>query len=126
VNETKNATRHAELEAIDSALLWIEKNTSESYSQVFGKTEVWVNVEPCIQCAGALQILGFARVYYGCSNERFGGCGSVLDVCEKDKRFQRLHVQGGIRANDAIELLKDFYRCENPHAPNPKSKEGRK
>lgn len=126
VNETKNATRHAEFEAIDSALLWIEKNKIESYAQVFAKTDVWVNVEPCIQCAGALQMLGFARVYYGCANERFGGCGSVLDVCAKDQRFRPLELHGGIRSNEAIQLLKEFYRCENPNAPNPKSKEGRK
>ena len=128
VNETKNATRHAELEAIDGALMWIEKNKNYvgDYAQVFAKTEVWVNVEPCIQCAGALQMLGFARVFYGCANERFGGCGSVLDVCKADQRFPPLQLKGGIRADEAIELLKDFYRCENPNAPNPKSKEGRK
>lgn len=127
VNETKNATRHAELEAVDSALLWIEKNQSISdHTQVFPETEVWVNVEPCIQCAGALQMLGFSRIFYGCSNERFGGCGSVLDVCKIDTRFQPFLVQGGIRAEEAIDLLKTFYRCENPNAPNPKSKEGRK
>lgn len=127
MNETKNATRHAELEAIDSALLWIETNRSgTNYTEVFAKTEVWVNVEPCIQCAGALQMLGIARVFYGCANERFGGCGSVLDVCERDRRFPPFQVQGGIRADEAIDLLKQFYRCENPNAPNPMSKEGRK
>lgn len=93
---------------------------------MFRRTEVWVNVEPCIQCAGALQILGFARVFYGCANERFGGCGSVLDVCRTDKRFPPLEILGGIRAEEAIDLLKDFYRCENPNAPNPKPKIGRK
>lgn len=127
VNETKNATRHAELEAIDNALTWIEKNRSASdYKQLFSKTEVWVNVEPCIQCAGALQMLGFGSVFYGCANERFGGCGSVLNVSGIDERFQPLRIEGGIRADEAIELLKEFYRCENPNAPNPKSKEGRK
>lgn len=96
------------------------------YSEVFGRTEVWVNVEPCIQCASALQISGFRKVYYGCSNERFGGCGSVLDVSGTDKRFLPLQFTGGLRSEEAISLLKQFYCCENPNAPNPKSKEGRR
>lgn len=71
-------------------------------------------------------MLGFGSVFYGCANERFGGCGSVLNVSGIDERFQSLRIEGGIRADEAIELLKEFYRCENPNAPNPKSKEGRK
>lgn len=114
------------MEAIDVAWKWIKENRDGDYNSVFAQTEVWVNVEPCIQCAGALQLLGFARVFYGCANERFGGCGSVLDVCRTDRRYPSLETQGGIRAEEAIELLKDFYRCENPNAPNPKPKIGRK
>lgn len=127
VNETKNATRHAEVEAIDEALMWINDNLQgANSSEIFAETEVWVNVEPCIQCASALQISGFRKVYFGCSNERFGGCGSVLDVSSKDQRFPSLQLSGGLRREEAVSLLKQFYCCENPNAPNPKSKEGRR
>ena len=126
MNETKNATRHAEFEAIDVALSWINDNQHGDFVKVFAKTEVWVNVEPCIQCASALQMLGFIKVFYGCANERFGGCGSVLDVCATDFRFPKFQLVGGIRAEEAISLLKEFYRAENPNAPCPKSKLGRK
>jgi len=126
VNETKNATRHAELEAIDVALHWINENESGDYKRIFCKTEVWVNVEPCIQCASALQMLGFIKVFYGAANDRFGGCGSVLDVCRSDDRFAPFELVGDIRSEEAISLLKDFYRGENPNAPCPKSKAGRK
>jgi len=115
------------LEAIDCALAWIEKNNSVGdYKKIFADTEVHVNVEPCIQCASALQILGLTRVFYGCANERFGGCGSVIDVSSKDQRFPPLKCEGGIRTEEAVELLKDFYRCENPNAPCPKPKTDRK
>ena len=43
--------------------------------------------EPCIMCAGALSLLRLRRVVYGCANDRFGGCGSVLAV----------HAQGAAR-----------------------------
>ena len=43
-------------------------------------TTLYVTVEPCIMCASALRQLGLEAAYYGCENERFGGCGSVLGV----------------------------------------------
>jgi tRNA(Arg) A34 adenosine deaminase TadA len=96
------------------------------HHQVFSCAEVWVNVEPCIQCASALQHLGVIRIFYGCRNERFGGCGSVLDVAATDVRFPPFETVGGIQSERAIELLKQFYRGQNPHAPNPKLKTDRK
>ena len=42
--------------------------------------ELYVTCEPCIMCAGALSTLGVGRVLYGCANDKFGGCGSVLSV----------------------------------------------
>lgn len=47
------------------------------------ETTLYVTVEPCIMCASALRQLGIKEVYYGCGNDRFGGCGSVLGVNEK-------------------------------------------
>ena len=44
------------------------------------RCELYVTCEPCIMCAGALSLLGFKRVIYGCPNDKFGGCGSVLDI----------------------------------------------
>jgi tRNA-specific adenosine deaminase 2 len=74
-----------------------------------------------------MRIIGFARVFYGCANKRFESCGSVLDVCRTDDNFPQLETHGGIRATETVELLKEFYRCEIPNAPNPKpNKVGRK
>ena len=74
VNQTKNATRHAELNCVDEILKIGFKNFSDII--------VYVNVEPCIMCASALIQLEIPLVYFGCKNERFGGCGSVLDVAQ--------------------------------------------
>lgn len=78
-NETRNATRHAELIAIDQVYQWCIE-TQKSPMDVFPFCSLYVTVEPCIMCAGALRLVGVRRVVYGCSNERFGGCGSVLNV----------------------------------------------
>lgn len=71
-NEWRNATLHAELEAIDHLL----PDNPAPLSEI----TLYVTVEPCVMCASALRQIGIGRVVYGCGNERFGGCGSVVDV----------------------------------------------
>jgi tRNA-specific adenosine deaminase 2 len=76
-NETRNATRHAEMEAIDKVLdICQAANLSqEQVAQKFGRCELYVTCEPCIMCATALSIVGMMSVYYGCNNDRFGAVG---------------------------------------------------
>ncbi|KAK2703277.1 tRNA-specific adenosine deaminase 2-like [Artemia franciscana] len=120
VNETKNATRHAEMICIDQVVSYCQQKNLD-IGEVFKNVDVWVTVEPCIMCASALQQLKIRSVYYGCSNDRFGGCGSVLDVASVSDSFP--NVVKGLRELEAINLLKDFYKGENPNAPNPKRKD---
>ncbi|XP_060044662.1 tRNA-specific adenosine deaminase 2 isoform X5 [Erinaceus europaeus] len=119
--EVLSATRHAELVAIDQALAWCRRNGRDS-SEVFERAVLYVTVEPCIMCAAALRLVKVPLVVYGCQNERFGGCGSVLDIASADlpntgRPFQCLP---GYRAEEAVEMLKDFYKQENPNAPKSK------
>lgn len=137
VNETKNATRHAEMVAIDQIRQWCQQHNLDS-TMVFQHTTLYVTVEPCIMCSAALRYVSIHKVVYGCGNERFGGCGSILTV-HKDEYTKNIDPvdQGmipgvpfqcisGIHADISIKLLKDFYQGENPNAPNPKDKSKRK
>ena len=76
------ATRHAELEAIDSILAdpALTPPGSNSNTYPLSQTTLYVTVEPCTMCASALRQVGIKEVFYGCENDRFGGCGSVLGV----------------------------------------------
>ncbi|KAG8180340.1 hypothetical protein JTE90_016372 [Oedothorax gibbosus] len=122
INETKNATRHAEINCIDQVLAWCKENNKDS-KEVFRQLEVFVTVEPCIMCCAALRSLSVSHVTYGCNNDRFGGCGTVLNVHNDEVFFEEeLKVISGVRKDEAIELLKNFYRGENPNAPFPKVK----
>ena len=118
VNLTKNATRHAEINAIDE-IEEAAKQQGVASSSLHPRVSVYCNVEPCIMCAAALAKLGVAAVYFGCSNDKFGGCGSVGPSL-LEGRVAR--VRGGVRAQEAIDLLKGFYDQENPFAPCPKVK----
>jgi tRNA-specific adenosine deaminase 2 len=46
-------------------------------------TTLYVTVEPCIMCASALRQMGIKQVLYGCSNDRFGGCGGVIGINDR-------------------------------------------
>ncbi|CAN1346253.1 tRNA-specific adenosine deaminase TAD2 [Linum perenne] len=126
--ETRNATRHAEMEAIDP-LLEEWKKAGLSASQVaenFSKCSLYVTCEPCIMCAAALSILGIKEVYYGCANDKFGGCGSILSLHSSNLQPQSSEVTakgfkciGGIMAAEAVSLLRNFYEQGNPNAPKP-------
>ncbi|XP_055378180.1 tRNA-specific adenosine deaminase 2 [Condylostylus longicornis] len=118
VNATKNATRHAEFVCIDQAYAFCEKNNLD-YKDFFEKVSVIVTVEPCIMCAAALYNLNVKEIIYGCKNDRFGGT-TVLDVSKIMKA--NITTKGGVRADEAMELLKNFYKGGNPSAPSPKRK----
>ncbi|XP_046550418.1 tRNA-specific adenosine deaminase 2-like [Haliotis rubra] len=123
VNETKNATRHAEIVAIEEVFKWCKANDQKP-DEVFSELVLYVTVEPCIMCAGALKQMNVPMVVFGCANERFGGCGSILNVARDDlpSLGPKFVCVSGVMADDAVNLLKDFYKGENPHAPEDKRK----
>lgn len=123
VNETKNATRHAEMVAIDQVLDWCQRHSKRT-ADVFEHTTLYVTVEPCIMCAAALRLLKIPVVVYGCRNDRFGGCGSVLNIATDDlpNTGTPFECIGGYRAEEAVEMLKTFYKQENPNAPKSKAR----
>ncbi|XP_057653904.1 tRNA-specific adenosine deaminase 2 [Diorhabda carinulata] len=118
VNETGNATRHAEINCIDTVIHYSKINNL-NYHNVFEKTCVYVTVEPCIMCAAALYDLKINTIVYGCKNDRFGG-QTVFNVSTVLKTVTK--VKGGYRAEEAMDLLKEFYKGVNPSAPPNKVK----
>ena len=126
VNATKNATRHAELVAVDRLLAFCKSHDAD-WKHLLRKVIVYVTVEPCLMCAHALRELEVKQVVFGCRNERFGGCGSTLDVA-RDAHVStkpELSFVSGVCAEEAVALLKQFYKQENPSAPNPIKKDQR-
>ncbi|XP_069091218.1 tRNA-specific adenosine deaminase 2 isoform X1 [Pleurodeles waltl] len=119
----EKATRHAEMVAIDQVLDWCQRH-SEKTTDVFEHTTLYVTVEPCIMCAAALRLLKIPLVIYGCRNDRFGGCGSVLNIATDylPNTGTPFECIGGYRAEEAVEMLKTFYKQENPNAPKSKAR----
>ncbi|KAF8845115.1 cytidine deaminase-like protein [Paxillus ammoniavirescens] len=124
-NQLQNASRHAELEAID---LILDNNHLTPSSLMawhpLSDTTLYVTVEPCIMCASALRQLGIKEVFYGCENDKFGGCGTVLGVNESLEHpvHPSYQATGGYLREEAILILRRFYVTENTNAPVPRQK----
>jgi tRNA(adenine34) deaminase len=70
---------------------------------------LYVTLEPCAMCAGAIVLARVPRVVYGASDPKAGACGSVLDVLGEARLNHRPEVAGGLLALECGELLSEFF-----------------
>ena len=70
---------------------------------------IYVTLEPCAMCAGAIVLARVARVVFGASDPKAGACGSVLDVLGEPRLNHRPEVAGGLLARECGELLSAFF-----------------
>mmetsp|Transcript_5125 Transcript_5125/g.13774 ORF Transcript_5125/g.13774 Transcript_5125/m.13774 type:complete len:190 (+) Transcript_5125:396-965(+) len=117
--ERKNGTWHAELVALRDAARALGGATALRLALQDKDAVLYVTCEPCIMCTGALQLTGIRRVVYGCSNDRFGGCGSVRSDHEA---AGFVSIRAGVLADEGMSFLQHFYTQRNPSAPHPKVK----
>jgi tRNA(adenine34) deaminase len=72
-------------------------------------TVMYVTLEPCAMCAGAIVLARVPRVVYGASDPKAGAGGSVLDVLNERRLNHRPEVAGGLLAAESAELLGSFF-----------------
>jgi tRNA(adenine34) deaminase len=73
-------------------------------------TVLYVTLEPCAMCAGAIVLARIPRVVYGTTDPKAGAAGSVLDVLAEPRLNHRPQVAGGLLAAESAELLQAFFR----------------
>ena len=101
--ETQRTSSHAEMEAIRQA------NGRLGSWRLEGCT-LYVTLEPCPMCAGAIVNARIPRVYYGARDEAMGACGGVVNLFMEQFPFRPALV-GGILADDCRAVLADFFRA---------------
>jgi tRNA(adenine34) deaminase len=74
-----------------------------------GGCELYVTLEPCAMCAGAILHARIARVIYGAADPKTGACGSVLDLFAETRLNHHAQVTPGVLANDTGSLLQRFF-----------------
>lgn len=96
-------TAHAEVVALRDAA-----QTIGNY-RLPGAT-LYVTVEPCAMCAGAIQHARIARVVYGASEPKTGACGSVVDLFAEARLNHHAEVEGGLMAEESAALISAFFQ----------------
>ena len=79
-------------------------------SERLGECELWVTLEPCAMCAGAIAHARIARLYYGASDPKGGAVEHGARVFEQDQCLHRPEVYPGIGEAESAQLLQDFFR----------------
>ena len=98
-------TAHAEILALRAA------------SQAVGNyrlldTTLYVTIEPCIMCMGALLQARVARILFGAEDPKWGGAGSRYNLAADTSLNHTIDVQGGLLENECRELIQDFFRAK--------------
>lgn len=76
----------------------------------FPGATLYVTLEPCVMCAGAIVHARIARVVYGATDPKTGAAGSMFDTLVSDRHNHRVAVAGGVLAEEAGDLLRTFFR----------------
>ncbi len=99
----KDTTRHAEIIAIEKA------SKKLGAWRLLG-CEMYVTLEPCSMCAGAMINSRIKKLYIGAIDEKTGAVGSVLNLLEDYKFNHNIEVEKGILKEDCEKILKDFFK----------------
>ena len=104
LKETKtDTTKHAEI-------LAIQKASKKLNSWRLLDCEMYVTLEPCSMCAGALINSRIKKVYIGTNDEKTGAVGSVFNLLEDYNFNHKVEVEKGILKNECEQILKDFFK----------------
>ena len=97
-------TAHAEILAIRSA-------ASHLKAYRLATVSIYVTLEPCVMCVGAMVNARIARVIYGARDEKAGALGSIYDVGRDGRLNHRFEVIGGVMEAECAEIMRKFFRA---------------
>lgn len=100
---SSDPTAHAEIVALRQAA-----SRLGNYRLV--EADLYVTIEPCTMCAGAIVHARIARLYYGAPEPKAGAAGSVTDVFAGERLNHRVVVQGGLLQSEAAALMSEFFK----------------
>ncbi|WP_273450275.1 tRNA adenosine(34) deaminase TadA [Streptococcus ferus] len=101
--ELNQAIMHAEIMAINEA------NIAEGNWRLLDAT-LFVTIEPCVMCSGAIGLARLPRVIYGAQNPKFGAAGSLYDILTDQRLNHRVAVERGILEKECAQIMQDFFR----------------
>ncbi|HFI0644871.1 TPA: tRNA adenosine(34) deaminase TadA [Streptococcus suis] len=109
--ELNQAIMHAEVMAIQAA------NQREGNWRLLDTT-LFVTIEPCVMCSGAIGLARIPRVVYGAANQKFGAAGSLYDILTDDRLNHRVQVETGVLEAECAQIMQEFFRNRRKKAQN--------
>ena len=100
--QLQDPTAHAEIIALTQAAAFLESWRLHSCT-------MYVTLEPCPMCAGALVLSRMDRLVYGCSDPKAGACGSLFNIVEDGRLNHKLQVTSGVLEEECKLQLQDFF-----------------
>jgi tRNA(adenine34) deaminase len=108
----RDPTAHAEVVALREAAARVGNYR-------LGESELYVTLEPCAMCAGAIMHARVKRVVFGAPDPKSGACGSVVNLFAEDRLNHHAVVVGGVLSSESARLLQEFFAARrevSPHA----------
>lgn len=102
-------TAHAEMIAITQAAETLSHEKEGHRGSLEGAT-MYVTLEPCPMCAGALVMTKCSGLVYGTKDPKTGACNSLYNITQDDRLNHRLNVVSGVMETDAKNLLQEFFK----------------
>ena len=102
---TKNATHHAEIIAI-------EKASKKMNNWRLEDCDIYITLEPCIMCSGAIIQSRFRNVFFGAYDPKGGGLGSSIDVLSAKNINHHPNVEGGILQDECSSILTNYFKSK--------------
>jgi len=103
VERLKDPTAHAEMLALTSATNYLN-------TKWLNDASLYVTIEPCSMCAGALVLSRLKNLYFGAEDPKAGACGSVVNIINHKKLNHRIKFTSGILKGECRSLLKEFFK----------------
>jgi tRNA(adenine34) deaminase len=101
--QLKDPTAHAEIIALTQAAAFLE-------TWRLNDCTIYVTLEPCPMCAGALVLARMKRLVYGCDDPKTGAVKSLYNIVQDQRLNHRLEVTSGVLTDESSELLQEFFR----------------
>ncbi len=102
VERLKDATAHAEMIALTAASSYVG-------NWRLNDCIIYVTLEPCIMCTGALLASRIKRLYFSAFDPKFGACGSIYDLAEEGRYNHRIEVVSGVYSEESRRLMTQFF-----------------
>jgi tRNA(adenine34) deaminase len=102
IEQLQDPTAHAEMIAITAAANYLQSRRLE-------KCTLYVTLEPCPMCAGAIVLARIPTLVFGPYDPKTGGCGTLYNIVEDKRLNHTVHVIGGVCDRESEELLKSFF-----------------